>query len=353
MWPGGTGVVGEHLARSGECGVGPRQDEGRVEVALDDEVVAEAAAGVGDGRAPVEPEHGRTGRVHRLEEMVATDAEVDRGSVRVAGAEFVEHPSGMWQHVPVVVAAAERTGPRVEQLEGAGAVAELGVDERDGRFAEPVHQVVPQALVAVDQRLGVAVVAARPALDQVAGDGERRSGEGEERHVGWQFRGEQADRVDDVVDVVDGERAEAVEIGAGAQRLLGDGTGAGRDVDPEPHGVRGDDDVAEQHGRVDAVPPDRLQRDLRRNVGALDGVEDRALTAHRPVLGQRSSGLAHEPHGRATRPQPPRRVEEGSRPGLASGSGPGLGSGRDTHRASDVTGDERTVRLSARSLMAT
>ena len=144
-------------------------------------------------------------------------------------------------------------------------------------------------LVAVDQRLGVAVVAARPALDQIAGDGERRAGEGQERHVGGEFRGEQADGVDDVVDVVDGERAEAVEVGPAAQRPLGDGTGAGRDVDPEPHGVRRHDDVAEQHGRVDAVAPDRLERDLRRHVRALDRVEDRTLAADGPVLGQRSA----------------------------------------------------------------
>ena len=138
----------------------------------------------------------------------------------------------------------------------------------------------------MDQRLGVAVVAARPALDQVAGDGERRSGEGQQWHVGGQFLGEQPDRVDHVPDVVDGERAEPVEIGPRAQRLLGDGTGAGRHVDPEPHGVRRDDDVAEQHGRVDAVPPDRLHRDLRRHVRAFDGVEDRPLAAHGAVLGQ-------------------------------------------------------------------
>ena len=223
------------------------------------------------------------------------------GSVGVAGAEFVEHPTGMRQHVPVVVAAGERAGPRVEQLEGAGAVAELGVDEGDRRFAEAIHQVVPEGLVAVDQRLRVAVVAARPALDQVAGDGERRSGEGQQWYVGGQFRGEQPDGVDDVLDVVDGERAEPVEIGPRAQRLLGDGTGAGCDVDAEPDGVGRHDDVAEQHGRVDAVPPDRLQRDLRRHVRAFDRVEDRPLAAHGAVLGQRSPGLAHEPHGRTFR----------------------------------------------------
>ena len=196
MWPDAPAVVGEHLAGSGQSRIDPGQHERRVEVALHDEVVTQPAPGVADRRAPVEPEHGRSGRVHRFEEVVAADAEVDRRRVRVAGAEFVEHPPRVGQHVPVVVAAGERAGPRVEQLEGAGAVAELGVDEGDGRFGEPVHQVVPQALVALDQRLGVAVVAARPALDQIAGDGERRSGERQERHARWEFLGEQADRVD-------------------------------------------------------------------------------------------------------------------------------------------------------------
>ena len=60
---------------------------------------------------------------------------------------------------------------------------ELGVDEGDRRLGEALHHVVPQHLVGVDQGLGVAVVLARASLDQVAGDGERCAGEGQERNV--------------------------------------------------------------------------------------------------------------------------------------------------------------------------
>ena len=63
---------------------------------------------------------------------------------------------------------------------------------------------------------------------------------------------------------------------------LGHRAGAGRDVDAEPDGVGGHDDVAVQHGGVDAVAAHRLQRDLGGQLGLLDGVEDRALAADAP-----------------------------------------------------------------------
>ena len=97
-------------------------------------------------------------------------------------------------------------------------------------------------------------------------------------------------------DVVGLERAEALEVGRRPQRALGHRPGTGRDVDAEPDGMRRHDDVAVEHRRVDAVAPHRLQRDLGGELGLLDGVEDRALTAHGPVLGQAAAGLAHEPH---------------------------------------------------------
>ncbi len=46
------------------------------------------------------------------------------------------------------------------------------------------------------------------------------------------------------------------------------------------------DDVAVEDGGVDAVAAHRLQRDLGRQLRLGDGVEDAALAAHGPVLGQ-------------------------------------------------------------------
>ena len=114
--------------------------------------------------------------------------------------------------------------------------------------------------------------------------------------VGAELAGDPGDGVGDVGDVVRLQRAQPAQVGAGAERLGGDRTGAGGDVDAEADGVNGHDDVGVQHGGVDAVAAHRLHRDLGGEVGLLDGVEDRARAAHRAVLRKAAPGLAHEPH---------------------------------------------------------
>ena len=170
-------VVAQHLCGAGERRFDAGEHERRIEVALHDESVAEAIAGVGDRRAPIEPDDRGARLDERLEQVIAADAEMDRRRVGMAASELAEHVTGVGEHVPVVVAPAESAGPRIEELEGGGAVAELCVDERDRRLGEPFHDLVPQDLVVVDQRLGVAVVLARTSLDQVARHGERGAGE--------------------------------------------------------------------------------------------------------------------------------------------------------------------------------
>ena len=57
-------------------------------------------------------------------------------------------------------------------------------------------------------------------------------------------------------------------------------------------------DVREHHGRVDAVPPHRLQRHLRAELGLARDLPERVALAERAVLRQRPAGLPHEPDGR-------------------------------------------------------
>ena len=228
------------------------------------------------------------------------------GRCRMTVGQLGEHPARVREHELAVVGRRQRAGPRVEQLERPRPMAQLGVDERDRRFGQAIEHRVEQGRVGAHQRLGVAVVATRPALDQVAGHRERRSGEGEQGHVGGEFGGQQVDGVDHVADVVGFERPQAAEVCGGAQGVLDDRPGSGGDVDPEPHGVGRHHDVAVQHGGVDPVAADRLERDLGRQLRLLDGVEDRALAAHRPVFGEAAPCLAHEPH-RGVRCRPARR----------------------------------------------
>ena len=206
-----------------------------------------------------------------------------------------EHPPAVGEHVALVVRRGERAGPGVEQLHGLGAARDLAAQRGHGQVGQAVEQSVPERLVAEHQGLGQRVGAGRPALDQVAGHGERRAGEADERD--GQLLGQQADRLEDVRGVLLGlERPEAVEVGGPPERLGDDRSGAGGDVDAEADGVGRDHDVAVEDGGVDAVAAHRLERDLRRQLGPLDGVEDAALAPDGAVLGQRPPGLAHEPH---------------------------------------------------------
>ena len=96
-----------------------------------------------------------------------------------------------------------------------------------------------------------------PALDQVAGDRERRAREGEQRDVG------QLSATSTTVSARTVCRSRARTVAGGRGRLGAragsrDRPGAGRDVDAEPDGVGRHDDVAVEHGRVDAVAAHRL-----------------------------------------------------------------------------------------------
>ena len=233
--------------------------------------------------------------------MVAPDAEVDADDFGMAICEFGEDPLGVGEHEPVVIRSRERARPRVEQLEGPGAVSQLHVDERDRALRQSLHHPVPQQFVGVHHRLGVPVGAARAALDEIAGHRERRPGERQQRHLGWELGGEQIHRVGDVGDVIGFERPQPGQIGDRTERPLGDGAGPGLDVDAEPHGMGWDDDVAVEHGGIDAVAPDGLHRDVGRQLGLFDRVEDRSVAPNASVLGEAASGLPHEPHRRVLR----------------------------------------------------
>ena len=133
-------------------------------------------------------------------------------------------------------------------------------------------------------------------------------------YVAGQMAGQLADDelhgLGHVRNVVCCERAQAVEVGVGPQGVLDHRPGAGAHVDPEPDGVGGHDDLAVEDGGIHVVAPDGLERDLGRQLGLLDRLEDRALAADRPVLGQAAARLTHEPHRPPTGGPARRGVQE-------------------------------------------
>ncbi len=198
---------------------------------------------------------------------------------------------------------------------------------------------MPGRLVGVEQRLGVLVGARRTSLDEVAGDGERRTGEGDQGHREGldQHPAGLGDvrRVDRRF-----ERSQPGEVGGAAERLLDHRSGARSDVDADPDRMHRDDDVAVEHGCVDAVASHRLEGDLRRQFRLLDRVEDAPGPADVAVFGQAAARLTHEPHRGVHGWAPVAGSEEG-RIGRRSGRGVG-------HRPLDGSG--RAPRLCVRPI---
>ena len=91
-----------------------REDQGRVEVALDG-AVADQRDRVGERGAPVDADDVGTGLAHQPEQVRRTDPEVDPRHAEPAGP--LEDPRRVRLHVLAVVDGRERAGPGVEQLD--------------------------------------------------------------------------------------------------------------------------------------------------------------------------------------------------------------------------------------------
>lgn len=103
---------------------------------------------------------------------------------------------------------------------------------------------------------------------------------------GAEFRGEQADGLGDVGDVLGREVAQLGEVAAGADGALDDRADAGLDVEVDADGLQRHDDVAEVDRRVHVVPAHGLEGDLGDQVGPHAGVEHADALAHLAVLGE-------------------------------------------------------------------
>ena len=127
---------------------------------------------------------------------------------RHAGArEAAEHLAARRQGCALVVGRREHAGPAVEELHRRRARVDLRAQRSEGHVGEPVEQRSPRLGLAVHQGLGARVRSRRPALHQVAGEGERRAGEADEGHV--ELTPQDADGLDHVGEVAGVRRAQA------------------------------------------------------------------------------------------------------------------------------------------------
>jgi hypothetical protein len=255
----------------------------------------ETARGLVERQPPVDADDVRARLAHGRQQVGGADAEVDAGHAGVG--ERAEHGRGVRQHQLAVVPLGQGACPRVEQLHRVHAGRDLHVEELAGDAGELVQQRVPGPLVRVHERLGALVVAARPALDEVGRERERRAGEPDQRG-GAQLVAQQADRAGDRPQLLRGDVGQGRHGCRGPHRLGHHRAGARHDVDTDPGRDQRHHDVAEQDRRVDVVAAHRLQRDLADHLRVEAGLEHRHAFPQRAVLGQRAAGLPHEPDRR-------------------------------------------------------
>ncbi len=167
----------QHLVHLGpDDGVGG-EHHGGVQVALHRLARPDPGDRVVEGHPPVDADDVGPGLAHVVQQLAGADAEVDPRDV----GDTRQHPGAVRGDAGAVLRRGQRADPGVEQLHGTGPGVDLHPQERQGDVGQPVQQGVPQLGVAVHQRLGLRVVLARPAFHQVAGQGERRAGEADQR----------------------------------------------------------------------------------------------------------------------------------------------------------------------------
>ncbi len=307
----GGGLLPHHLGR--------REHQRRVEVALHGLARPDPADRLVERHPPVDPDDVGPGLPHVVQQLPRPDAEVDARHVRDGG----QDPGAVRLHVAAVVGGGQGADPGVEQLHGAGPGVDLHPQEGLGDDGQPLHQPGPQLRVAVHEGLGAALVLARPALDQVAGQGEGGAGEADERRRA-ELGDQAAHALGDVGDVLGRERGQPVEVGRGADRLGDDRPDAGDDVEVDADGLERHDDVGEEDRRVDAEAADRLQGDLDDHLRPGARLEHRGALAVAAVLRQGPAGLAHEPHGGVRHALAPAGPQEGA---VVRGTGGPAGTG--------------------------
>lgn len=156
---------------------------------------------------------------------------------------------------------------------------------------------MPELRIGVHHRLGDGVVAARSALDQIRGKGERRTRESDECGLVVEFVEDQPDGPCDRAHRLGVKDWEVCHVVGGPHRMRDDRAGTGHDVEVDSGGLERDDDVGEQDCGVDVVAPHRLHGDFTDHRRIEARLEHSVIGTNGTVFRQGSAGLPHEPHG--------------------------------------------------------
>ena len=236
-------------------GVVAGKKHGRVEVALQHAGAYALGRGV-HGHAIIDAHNFRPRLRHSRQELAGADAEMDARDSH-AGQDL----PGVRQHEFAVVTLVEVAGPGIEKLHGVNAGVDLHLQEAgDGRH-QTAHEHVPSLRIGVHEGLGALVVLGWPALNEVAGQRERRANKADEC-LGFGELGQDAgDALGDLGDVGIQQR-QLADVLPTPHRLLHHRPTARHNIDLDARGLERDDDIGEQDGGIDVVAAHRLEGDF-------------------------------------------------------------------------------------------
>src|SRR5688500_284153 len=178
-WPAARAF--EDAVRGCEHAVERREQQRRIEIALDRPIVTNPFPRIVERNAPVGADDVAARFAQILQDICCARSEMDRG---YAGApNRIEDLPGVRQHELAIVGRVESASPRVEDLNSLRA----GFDLRFHVFAhdrrEHVAQPVPRERVGIHQRLGQREVLRMTSFDSVRRERKRRAAESDERHA--------------------------------------------------------------------------------------------------------------------------------------------------------------------------
>lgn len=265
----------------------------RVDVALHRDIRPEDRGGFVERLPPVDPHAvGHPVETHVGEERAGPDTEVDARE-----ADTRKCRMRMRGHEGAVVGGAEGSGPAVEELDDGCSGVALRLQESARDLGEPARETVPRIRVGVHHGPRPQVLLGGAALDEVGREREGCTRETDQRGVAELCRDEPNGLGDGrAVEVIRVDGGDALDIGRRAHRVREHRAATGLDLHLDAGQAQRDDDVAEEHGRVDPVAAHRLQGDLGCEGGGEAGVEHPRPDTQVAVLGKRPAGLSHEPH---------------------------------------------------------
>ncbi|ABA47710.1 hypothetical protein BURPS1710b_0171 [Burkholderia pseudomallei 1710b] len=313
-------VAVEHRARLGADRLGRREQDRRIEIALQRDAPRDALARAAEVDRPVEADRIDARRRELLEPEPAALRERDRRHARavVLALELREHASDVVEREALIGAVGERAAPRIEDHHRLRAGFDLRVQIRGHCLRidveNPVHQVGPR----VRHRFHGAEIVRAAAFDHVARERPRAAGEADQRHALAAFAvGERAANLAHRVGHVAERRAdvrhrELRDVGLGAHRMRELRPLARGEIEAQPHRVGNRQDVGEQDRGVERKALERLQRHFGRVIGLLREPEEAARARARcVVLGQVAARLAHQPDRRVVGRLAQQRAQEG------------------------------------------